>query len=393
MKALLVAFLALCLTTAAQDLNIPAASPLVRVIGRTAPTPEGDGGVAFDWEGVCLAVTVASPFTFVLVNITDMCQGTPVGGGSRWGVTMKSSSKLAVSPHHRIQTFYSGPRVHNYYLFINPSMNCDALWPGCTMGDVTFTLQRLTESRISGCTPTHGLAVRSFTTDGTFLPHKEKNVTRRRIGFIGDSMTGGDLNDGGIIAGGGPDPECSNSAFNNDVTKTVGAFLCSSERGFDADCIYTAWGGIVLGDSRQGWGMKQLFPFTFSSLGYGAEYGVTDFKSFPLDAVVINIGSNEIGVGMLDHFLDVMLWIATYSQFVHDIVHTYYENPSLVVFLAYGPMVSGYKPYLERIAANLTLYNTTNVHILDLTLPHLLVLVLVWMARGCNPPPASEIPV
>ena len=29
----------------------------------------------------------------------------------------------------------------------------------------------------------------------------------------------------------------------------------------------------------------------------------------------------------------------------------------------------------------------------DVTCGNHLVLVLVWMARGCNPPPASEIPV
>jgi hypothetical protein len=86
---------------------------------------------------------------------------------------------------------------------------------------------------------------------------------------------------------------CANAAWNNDITKSSGGQLCAplSLGGFDADCMHTAWGGITLGDKR--WGMTQLYPFTFSSLGGGSEYRPWNFASFAADAVVINLGTND----------------------------------------------------------------------------------------------------
>ena len=55
--------------------------------------------------------------------------------------------------------------------------------------------------------------------------------------------------------------------------------------------MHTAWGGITLGD--KGWGMMQLYPYTFSSGGGGSEYARWDFSAFEADAVVINLGTND----------------------------------------------------------------------------------------------------
>ena len=46
---------------------------------------------------------------------------------------------------------------------------------------------------------------------------------------------------------GQPNTICANSAFNDDITYSSGALLCTSAYGFGADCMYTAWGGIQLG--------------------------------------------------------------------------------------------------------------------------------------------------
>jgi hypothetical protein len=341
----------------AADQTIAASSNLVRFVGRTEKT--SNDGVTFDWEGVYATISVAFPFSYVVVNISDHCQGTSVGGGSRWGVTMQSTNQTTAAHHHRIQTFYSGPLVQLYYLFTNPSMKCD---PNCAMGNVTLVLWRLTESRLSGCTATSGLVVNSFTTDGTFIhPPSPK---KRRMEFVGDSITAGDLTDNGQVKGGGPDIVCANAAFNDDITNTVGAILCNPETGFDADCMFTAWGGITLGTPEQGWGMRHLYPSAFSSSGQGTEYGAWNFSAFPVDAIVINLGTNDFPIPD-----PATLWVDTYVQFVDDIVFTYYKNPNMTVFLAYGPMVASYEPYVKEIARIIE-SRGINVATINLLLPH-----------------------
>lgn len=100
--------------------------------------------------------------------------------------------------------------------------------------------------------------------------------------------------------------------------------------GFGADCMFTAWGGITLGP------MAGLYPHTFSA-DLSNAYGTWAFAP-PApggDAVIINLGTN-------DHPAPPALaWQANYVAFVTDIVSNYRANPSLVVFLAYGPMTTG----------------------------------------------------
>ena len=124
-------------------------------------------------------------------------------------------------------------------MFSNPGGRCD---PACTFdGVTTFTLTRLTESRLSGCSAQRNLSVVSFSSDGVFVAAPKPSG--RRLEFIGDSISAGDLNDVG-----GGDSRCANAAFNDDITLSSGAVLC---RAFGADCMYTAWGGITLPEMTQ----------------------------------------------------------------------------------------------------------------------------------------------
>ena len=260
---------------AAAASTIPAGDVRVRWVGRCSAVPSA-GAVTLDWEGVSAAVTLTHPFTFLTANIADDCLGAPAGGGSRWGVAMTSSDTFAAAAEHRVATFFSGAALRNYMLFSLPGAGAGCN-PLCNMsGTTTFTLTRLTESRLSGCSATQNLSVVSFTSDGEFVspsaasaPHHEGAPNKelpnggygplahatRRIEFIGDSITAGDLNDGGQLQAGGlkpnlagqPNTVCANSAFNDDITFSSGAVLCSSAYGFGADCMYTAWGGIQLG--------------------------------------------------------------------------------------------------------------------------------------------------
>lgn len=224
--------LALCcaLASAAPVFNtIPASGPLVKLVGRSLVS---GGSVLLDWEGVSFTVTVSAA-NFLAVNITDLCGGDSVGGGSRWGVFLTSADPRAAAPFHRVATIYTGPLTQFYYMFNLPGQKCD---PACSMnGANTFTLVRLTESRLSGCSATAGLAVNAFMSDGTFVAPPPPAA--RRLEFIGDSITAGDLNDNGGMS------QCGNAAFNDDITFSSGGQLClpASLGGFGADCMYTAW--------------------------------------------------------------------------------------------------------------------------------------------------------
>jgi len=308
--------------------------------------------VLFDWEGVSATVTVTGA-SYLTASITDNCGGTSVGGGSRWLVTMNTSDPRAAPPNHRFSVFYSGPMAQTYVLYNNPGMKCD---PACEMsGPLTFTLTRLTESRLSGCSSGAGLAVNSFTTDGTF--QAPPPPSSRLLEFVGDSISAGDLNDGS------PALTCGNSPWNDDITLSSGGQLCLPEAlgGFGADCMYTAWGGITLGISGE-WGMTDLYPFTFSASGTNA-YQPWKFSSFPVDAVVINLGTNDRPAA------PALAWQAAYVAYVQEVVDKYYANKGLVVFLAYGPMTAEYQPFVVNITATLVSAGY-KAHTLDLTLPH-----------------------
>lgn len=271
----------------AQLTTIPASDPRVSWVGRRAELP--GGAVGFDWEGVSATVNV-SGLGVLLANISDNCSGGPVGGGSRWLVTYTPNDPRTAPPNHRVQTFWSSPFVGVYTLFSVPGKRCD---PPCNL-DGVLTLTRLTESRLSGCGPAGGLSVLSFSTDGAFLAPPPPS--QRRLEILGDSISAGDLNDGGGA------PFCANSAFNDDITLSTAGQLCLplAQGGFGADCMFTAWGGIRLGSDAQGWGMRALYPFTFSALGpkpNQSAYGAWNFSSWVPDAVVINCEWGGAGAG------------------------------------------------------------------------------------------------
>lgn len=53
-----------------------------------------------DWEGVSASVTVASPYTWLTVDIVDSCGGGRVGGGSRWAVNITTANSGVVDGSH-----------------------------------------------------------------------------------------------------------------------------------------------------------------------------------------------------------------------------------------------------------------------------------------------------
>lgn len=197
----------------------------------------------------------------------------------------------------------------------------------------------------------------SFTTDGQFLSPPPPRS--RKLEFIGDSITAGDLLDTGGSS------VCANAAWNDDVSLSSGSRLCAPAAlgGFDADCMHTAWGGITLGDKR--WGMMQLYPYTFSSGGGGSEHLPWNFSAFKVDAVVINLGTNDRPAP------NDTTWSDAYTSFATDVAWKHYKRYNIAFFLAYGPMTNYYQALVEKTVANLqSMYPPLNAHVLDLTLEH-----------------------
>lgn len=355
--------LAATLPAAAAFNTIPAGSPLVRWVGRRAPVGASSGPVYFDWEGVSATVTVTN-YSFVAAQISDNCPGSASGGGSRWLVRMTTGVPGTAPPGHRVSTFVSGALQPLYYLFNDPSKSCDPSTPACSLaGNASFELVRLTEGRVSGCGPSGNLSVTGFVSDGTFLPPPQ--YSNRRLEFIGDSISAGDLNSASFGVLNPTVPVCGNAAWNNDITVTSGGILCTPEAlgGLGADCHFTAWGGITLGVPPR-WGMTQLYPYTFTSTGGDSAYQPWVFGAdFAPNGVVINLGTN-------DHPTPPALdWQAAYVSFAQSIVSRYYNDSSLQLFLAYGPMSAAYQPLVENITTTLVAagYRAAT---LDLTLNH-----------------------
>jgi hypothetical protein len=328
---------------------IAADGPLVTWGGRTAPS---DGAVYFDWEGVSASVTLTN-YTWLTVDVVDRCGGNPkVGGGSRWAVDIATSDAGVAPPRHRVATFFTLPYIRTYALFNNAGGACD---PHCSFsGNASFTLTRLTESRVSGCAPGGNLSVVSFASDGAFLAPRAR--APRTIEFVGDSISAGDLNDGAAADGSAP-ALCGNIAINDDITKTSGARLClAPPTGFDAECYFTAWGGVTLG------GMAgNLYESTFSANGTTGAYNAWNFSAHPVDAVVINLGTNDRPAPPATG------WQARYAAFVQRAAALYAPVPAF--FLAFGPMSVEYEPFVRNITAALSA-GGLRAYPLDLSLPH-----------------------
>lgn len=216
-------------------------------------------------------------------------------------------------------------------------------------------MTRLTESRVSGCSQAGNLSVVAFASDGVFAPPPPPAA--RVIEFVGDSISAGDLNDGAAADGSAP-PQCGNIAMNDDITKTSGARLClPPPTGFGADCYFTAWGGVTLS------GMAgRLYESTFSASGPAGAYGAWNFSAHRVDAVVINLGTNDQPAPPATR------WQTEYVAFVQRAI-ALYGPPSPSFFLAYGPMRDSYEPFVRNVSATLTAAGV-RAFPLNLTLPH-----------------------
>ena len=91
--------------------------------------------------------------------------------------------------------------------------------------------------------------------------------------------------------------------------------------------------------------MQEIYQRTLASVSDGEAW---DFSSWKADAVVINLGTNDIGSGQYDE----EGFAAAYTQLALNITQAY--GPSeVVLFLACGPMTDAYCGGVQSVLENL----------------------------------------
>jgi hypothetical protein len=109
--------------------------------------------------------------------------------------------------------------------------------------------------------------------------------------------------------------------------------------------------------------MATLYPFTFSASGETTAYLPYNFSGRKVDAQIINLGTNDRPAA------PATAWQAAYVAFANSLVTQYYKDPSMALFICYGPMTAEYEPYAKNITATLVA-GGFKAFALDLTLPH-----------------------
>lgn len=223
-----------------------AADDRVTWVGRRLASPSGD--VTIDWEGVEARLVVTGA-TYVTAQISDSATG-----GARFAVYYNSTGGSgAGAPNLRIGTLVTHATVRDYVL-------AGGEWLAAAPS--LLTLRLLTEPQFvrDGPTLASNLSIISFTTDGTFGAAPEPSTMRRRLIFLGDSLTAG--YGSGFDAPPSAPTSCGGGVAQNDVANSYGAVLC--DKYFGASCSWIARSGVGL-IYPGGTTLPQLWPTTLGS--------------------------------------------------------------------------------------------------------------------------------
>jgi len=170
----------------------------------------------------------------------------------------------------------------------------------------------------------------------------------RKIEFLGDSITAGFCNEcqtEAVLAGG--HREAFGRSWDQQICKTL-----------DAQCHTAAWSG--LGMVKNCCGGNTTMPSIFNRTLATDSATVWDWTQWKADALVINLGTND-GGAVHDpqyHYVD------TYTDVVMQASRHY--GPDLNVFLACGPMSSGYCDAVHTVISNVQPHGV-KAHFLDHT--------------------------
>jgi hypothetical protein len=301
---------ALLCALAASAAVLPASSPLVAWAGRTVGG--ANGSRTLDWVGVSARVSVSNNFTFVSATISDNCSG-----GNKFVVRMSGEGFAALD----VATFYTRRGTFEYTLF------GDAGRADFTGAAAELTLIKAVEARFTACDPAAGtgLAVAAFATDGVFLAPAPR---ARRLEFIGDSITCGDLVTC-VDSAMGTRFGTPNTLWSDSHPASYGSRLCAA---LDAECSTIAWGGMgLIQNDVRSWTWPTI-PIVYNSSlawpvmqrGEGAplEYPFDFAAAPPPDAVSVALGTND-AAGDFSNATFAALFVAEYVRFVTQIKTTY----------------------------------------------------------------------
>ena len=154
----------------------------------------------------------------------------------------------------------------------------------------------------------------------------------RRLAFVGDSITAG------FGAGGTAPADCPNPAvFSEDNDVTYGRVLCAK---FGAACDVVAWSGKGLYENSPTAGTNETMPSYYAqALGAGQAPGAAtwDAARFVPDAVVINLGTNDVGHGHDTGPAWERNFTLAYVAFLAELAKLH-NRPALPIFAAIGPL-------------------------------------------------------
>ncbi|KAL8327973.1 hypothetical protein RB597_004013 [Gaeumannomyces tritici] len=198
--------------------------------------------------------------------------------------------------------------------------------PGLPRGRHTVEIRKRSEAYFGS------LFLGEPTTDGTLLPVR---APKRRIELIGDSITVGYGLEGVF--------PCANAAHLEAATRTYGALTA---RNLSADYSIVAWSGkgVTRNYVTPEPDPSPLMPELW------AQYGALSPRPYdfatPVDAVVINLGTNDFSfrTGVRPQ-LDMAVFTAALTRFARA-VHARY--PSAAMFITSSPLLGNDTPEQQR---------------------------------------------
>jgi hypothetical protein len=204
-------------------------------------------------------------------------------------------------------------------LVATPARELYPVVDGLVPGEHQLTLVKRTEPLV-GETQLLGFEL----DEGGRLQVPVMGAARRRIEFIGDSVTAGF----GVL---GYDETCAFSPETEDFTVS---FAALTARALDAEPVAVAWSGrgVVRNYADEpGEPMPVLYERTLPAHPDSR----WDFRRWIADAVVVNLGTNDFSVGQCPSLPD---FIDAYVGLLHRVRTVY---PRVFLFCCLGPMLSG----------------------------------------------------
>lgn len=288
---------------------IVAASSLVEYEGRTIIA---GSDVVFDWVGVSARFSLSNNLTYATVTITDAC-----AGGNKFVVRLSAEGFASVDVAH----FYTRVGTYEYTLFGDVGR-------ANFVGDVAhFSLIKAVEARFTQCYPENneGLALKSFASDGVFVAPAPR---ARRLEFIGDSITCGDLVYCADSAMGAPFT-AANTLWSDSHAASYGSRLCAA---LNASCTTIAWGGLgLIQNDVPSWtwptipdvyGSALAWPVSVRGQGAPLDHPWNFSSAPPPDGVFIALGTND-AAGNFSNATFAARYVTKYVEFVTTIAVTY----------------------------------------------------------------------